>query len=293
MKSWKEYNENKKPKIVVIQGSARDKDCCPGEDSKSEKIVKEITKTDRAIFDIIDLSVKCDGVIVQPCKACVSTSCYHCHWKCSCYSKGNKDVPDFMQDNEVYDRLEQCDGFYVCTPINWSSVSSVVKSFFDRLVCCNLTLTISNAKWVLDNDIKNAQKTRAAEQSGKYNSLLKNHLEGKYAAFFAHGNNGGADYVEFSKDKKICLPVLPESYHKFYNDKVEGQTPDPKKAIMPIVDQCVYSGIFVEKNCIDTMIYKYGYNYSQGNKDFKKSDNNELIERAKKVMENLIDHLIK
>jgi len=42
--------------------------------------------------------------------------------------------------------------------------------------------------------------------------LLKNHYEGKYAAFFIHGDAGGSDYYEFAKKKGRHLPVLPQSY---------------------------------------------------------------------------------
>lgn len=210
MKTWKEYVSGKNPTVVVIQGSARSKDCCPGENSKSHKIIEEITKFEKINFDVIDLSVQCDGVIVQPCKACVSTAGgFHCHYECDCYSKDNKDVPDFMHNNDVYKRIKNSDGIFVCTPINWSSVSSVVKSFFDRLVCCNLTITDKEAKYIFDGDVKNPKKTKAAEQSGNYNYLLKNHYEGKHAAFLLMAIMEVLITMSFLPTKEFLCPCYP------------------------------------------------------------------------------------
>jgi len=289
MLNFNEYVENKNKKnIVLIIGSARSPECCPDEKSKTHKIAERLQKEfeKQVKFETIDLSVKCDGINVLPCKACVSTSAFHCHWPCSCYGK-KSDPKDLMYEQDVYNKLEKCDAFFVLTPINWSAPSSVVKSFFDRLVCASLTLTTEQAEEILGKEnLKNSKITRKVEKSCEYGDLLKNHLEGKRAGFFAHGNDGGADYAQFVKRKTNCSPDLPESIIEY--QKTHGKE-DISKTLDPIVRQCVYSGILVSDDCVDNFIFAYGYNYSEGNDMFKQSD--ELYKRAKKTFSNLLNKI--
>ena len=236
MRGFLEFVDGRRrKKVVLVVGSARSADCCPDEKSKTHKLADAIRKefSGEVDFEVVDLSVKCDGVNVQPCKACVSTSSLHCHWPCDCYGK-KSDPKDLMHEQDVYGKLEESDGFFVITPINWSSCSSVVKSFFDRLVCANLTIDTKQAESLLEGDIKNASKTRAMERSGKYQTLLKNHLAGKFAGFFAHGNDGGSDYKEFAKNKKILLPVIPASLEEY--EERHGKE-DISKFLDPLVRQ--------------------------------------------------------
>jgi multimeric flavodoxin WrbA len=177
-----------------------------------------------------------------------------------------------MHEKDVYKKLKKADGFVVFTPVHWSGPSSQVKALFDRLVCVNLTLTQEQAKEIYGKDIKNPKLTIAAEQSGKYRDLLKNHYEGKVAAFFIHGDDGADDYV----NRKIPLSMVDCKQNSYIN---------PKEAIMPIVNQCRYSGIFVPENCIEGNVFGYKEKYSQNNIDVKKSN---LIDKATKLMQNLI-----
>ena len=270
---------SEKKNIVIIQGSPRDKDTCPDMDSKSEKLVNDIIdKYSMFInFDLIDLSVNHNKKsIIQPCKGCVSTAGgMICHWACSCFKKNDSKAPDLMHDQDVYTKLEKADAFIVVSPIHWYSLTSQVKAFFDRLVCANLTLTVEQAVDILGNgNIKDSKLTGEAFVSGEYNDLMKNHLEGKYAAFFIHGDNGGTDY---GKDN------IPESY-------------DPKKddiklndIVKPYVFQCRYSGIFVPDNLIDSVYVNEDVDYYTANME----DNNILLDKLSKIVENLLDHLDK
>lgn len=278
MKTFKEYKKN--INIVAIQGSPRNKNCCPAFVSKSQRLLESAIKDREGInFTIIDLSVKCDGVIVQPCKGCISTAGgYHCHFPCSCFSKGNKTEPDLMHEEDVYEKLEKCDGFVVFTPINWDAPSSVVKSFFDRLVCANLTLDIKDAKKILGEDnLKNSKITRELAKNGKHDDLLKNHLEGKYAAFFCQGDNGADDYNDKSK--------IPESYLEYTKGKTIRT--DAKECIKPIVKQLVYSGVFVKDDCVDGIISGFGTDYPTNDDKLSKA----LFERSRLVVDNLIKHI--
>jgi multimeric flavodoxin WrbA len=273
-------NKGAKIKILAIQGSARNDNCCPDHESKSYRLLKNAIKDRKdVVFDVIDLSVKCDGNIIQPCKACISTAGgIHCHFPCSCYGKGSK-IKDFMHEEDVYKKLENCDGFVVFSPINWDAPSSVVKSFFDRLVCCNLTLAIKDAKEILGDDLKNSKVTRPLAKSGEYDDLLKNHLEGKYAAFFMQGDNGADDYNDIKK---------PDSYIE-YTKNNKNVNSDPIKSIEPIVKQMVYSGIYVKEGCVDGLISGFGTDYPTNDDKLEQ----ELFRRSRKVVDNLINHIFK
>lgn len=267
-------NNNDKINIVAFQGSPRTKESCSGGNSKTSFLLNEAIQkiTKEVKITLIDLKVMDTDPQIRPCKGCIGTSNgFHCHYECSCYAKGDG-TNDLMHEKDVYKKLKKADGFVVFTPVHWSGPSSQVKALFDRLVCVNLTLTQEQAKEIYGKDIKNPKLTIEAEQSGKYRDLLKNHYEGKVAAFFIHGDDGADDYV----NRKMPLSMVDHKQNDYIN---------PKEAIMPIVNQCRYSGIFVPENCIEGNVFGYKEKYSQNNIDFKKSN---LIDKATKLMQNLI-----
>jgi multimeric flavodoxin WrbA len=273
-----------KPKVLIFQGSPRDKDTCPNMDSKTHKVIEYIiNKWSPFInFKVIDLSVnQSKKPIIQPCKGCVSTAGgFHCHFKCSCYFKGNKKQPDLLQELDVYTLLQECDAFIVFSPIHWYSLSSQVKTLFDRLVCINQTLTIDDAKKIMGADnIKNSEVTGAFAKSGKYDDMLRNHLEGKYAGFYVHGDDGADDY----EGKE-----MPESYNDVIHDNFSI---DPKSVVMPFVMQMKYSGVFVPDDLIQTFYINKGVDYYTANKTFDK--NKEFFDRAESLIENLLNYIEK
>lgn len=276
MKTYLEYKKN--INIVAIQGSPRNENCCPAFVSKSQRLLDHAIKDREGVnFDVVDLSVKCDGVIVQPCKGCISTAGgYHCHWPCSCFSKNSKTSPDLMHNENVYSKLKNCDGFFLFTPINWDAPSSVVKSFFDRLVCANLTLDIKDAKKILGEDLKNSEVTRKLAKSGKHDNLMVNHLEGKYAALFCQGDNGADDYENRTP---------PDSYLEYTKGKILRT--DPKLCLNPIIKQLVYSGVFVKEDCVDGIISGFGTDYPTNDDKLSK----DLFGRSRAVVDNLINHI--
>jgi multimeric flavodoxin WrbA len=107
---------DKKPKIVIIQGSPRDKDTCPNMISKTHKVIEYVTNKWSPFIDfkIIDLSVnQSKHTIIQPCKGCISTAGgFHCHFSCSCYHKGDQEKPDLMYELDIYNHLKECDAFF-------------------------------------------------------------------------------------------------------------------------------------------------------------------------------------
>jgi multimeric flavodoxin WrbA len=275
---------DKKWKVLVFQGSPRDKETCPNQDSKSHSVVEYITEKWSPFinFKVIDLAVnQSKKPTIQPCKGCVSTSGgFHCHFSCSCYFKGDKSKPDLLKELDVYELLKECDAFIIVSPIHWYSLSSQIKLLFDRLVCVNQTLTIDDAKKLMGSDnIKNSEITGKFSKSGKYDNLLRNHLEGKVAGFYAHGDDGANDYSQNG---------FPQSYSDVLDD---GFAHNPKSVVMPFVMQLKYSGIFVPDELIQSFYVNKGVDYYTANKNFNKTG--EFFERADNLIENLLDYLDK
>lgn len=279
VKKLQEYN---KKRIVIIVGSARVKDNCPGQESKTSIIVKHAIKDlpEDIEIDLIDLAVQDDVPIVQPCKGCISTAGgAHCHFPCSCYFKGDDQHPDFMSDFDVYKRLERADAFIVFSPINWWNVPTQVKAMFDRLVCASLTLTDKQAVELLgDGNIKNPAKTKKLSESKDFKKLVKNHLEGKVAAFYIQGDNGADDYKGLD---------IPESMAK-YNI---GKFNEPKNAIMPIVWQCRYMGIDSPDELIEAFYMNENISYSEANDKLKEGKLDFAIKKARKLIEDTFIYL--
>lgn len=274
---------DKKYKIILFQGSSRDKDTCPGMESKTQKVLDYILEKWSPFldFDVVDLAVNhTKRSIIQPCKGCVSTSSYHCHWKCDCFKPNDLKKPDLLHDEDVYGRLENNDGFIVLSPIHWHAPTTQVKALFDRLVCANMTLTTTDALNILGRgNLKNAEITGSMSLEGEYDDLLKNHLEGKVGAFYIHGDAGADDYSTTEK---------PETFNQKDENKWFG---DAKSTIMPIVFQCRYSGIEVPNNLIQAFYTNKGEPYYQSNIEF--DENKDFFEKADELIENLLDYLEK
>jgi multimeric flavodoxin WrbA len=273
---------DKKPKVLIFQGSPRDKDTCANMESKTHKVVEYMkSKWSPFInFNIIDLSVnQSKRPIIQPCKGCISTAGgYHCHFDCSCYFKGDDKKPDLLKELDVYNLLKDCDAFIIVSPIHWHSLSAQVKTLFDRLVCVNQTLTIEDAKKLMgDGNIKNSDITGKFAKSGKHNDMLRNHLEGKVAGFYVHGDDGANDYT--GKE-------LPDSYSDVLDD---GFSNNPKSVVMPFVMQLKYSGVYVPDNLIQSFYINKGVDYYTANKTMSKEK--EFFERADLLLNNLLEYL--
>jgi multimeric flavodoxin WrbA len=275
---------DKKPKVVLFQGSPRDKDTCPNMNSKTHNLMSYVLEKWSPFinFRVIDLSVNQNKKpIIQPCKGCVSTAGgYHCHFKCSCYFKGNKSQPDLLKELDVYDHLQNCDAFIILAPIHWYALPTQVKALFDRLVCVNLTLTVDDAKKLMgEGNIKNSEITGQFSKSGKYDGMFRNHLEGKVCGFYVHGDDGANDYSDGN---------LPDSYLDVMND---GFSLDPKSTIMPYILQMKYSGIYVPDELVQAFYVNRELDYYSANVNMNRE--NEFFERADNLMESLLNFLDK
>lgn len=137
------YDDPKAPsRILVINGSARTDQSCPGEISKTyrlARIAREAIGGEPGFeVDFLDLSrLTAEAhLVIYPCKACVSTAQPLCHWPCSCYpNHALGQVNDWMAD--IYPRWIAAHGVFITTPVNWYQAPSVLKLMIDRLVCAD------------------------------------------------------------------------------------------------------------------------------------------------------------
>jgi multimeric flavodoxin WrbA len=178
-------------RVLLVCGSDRNDGSCPGEMSKTfrlMRIARETLERENLEVDELDLSLLISDYDrhIHPCKACVSTAMPLCHWPCSCYpnhSLGQDN--DWM--NEIYEKWAAAHGVILLTPVYWYQVSSSLKLMIDRLVCADggnpdPTRTAG----------KNAEKAKAIELAGWD---YPKHLAGRAYGLVVHGDVAGIDGV--------------------------------------------------------------------------------------------------
>jgi len=184
-------------RILIVNGSPRSEHSCPGETSKSWRLVKIAEQAierwareegQRCDIDILDLSRLASeyGRNIHPCKGCFSTSAALCHWPCSCYpNHGLGQTQDWM--NEIYPIWVAAHGIMVITPVHWYQSSSPLKLLADRMVCAdggNPDPTSTHGK--------DARLAKRLEMAGWD---YPRHLEGRLFAVVAHGDVEGVANV--------------------------------------------------------------------------------------------------
>ncbi|MBO4228105.1 flavodoxin family protein [Bradyrhizobium neotropicale] len=183
-----------RPRILIINGSSRSEHTCPGEMSKSWRLVKlaepAFVEMGFAV-DILDLSRLASefGKQIHPCKSCVSTSPALCHWPCSCYPNyalGQTD--DWM--NDIYPLWVAAHGILIVSPVNWYHAPTGLKAMIDRMVCadgCNPDPTSTHGK--------HADEAKALELKGW---PYPRHLAGRNFGLVVHGDSVGAETMRRS-----------------------------------------------------------------------------------------------
>ena len=138
----RQKNPKSNSRILLINGSTRSDQTCPGEMSKTfrlAKIAEEVMVGEKGFeVDLLDLSRLASeyGRIIYPCKACVSTAMPLCHWPCSCYpNHAMGQVNDWMA--EIYPRWVAAHGVMILCPVHWYQAPSSLKLMIDRLVCAD------------------------------------------------------------------------------------------------------------------------------------------------------------
>jgi multimeric flavodoxin WrbA len=189
------HEERSTPSILLVNGSSRSEHTCPGEMSKSYRLV-EIARdvlaaspdVEVAVLDLSRLASEY-GRHIHPCKACFSTAAALCHWPCSCYPNYSLgQVQDWM--NDIYPLWVAAHGVMIVTPVNWYQVSSPLKLMMDRLVCAdggNPDPTRTQGK--------NAELAKQIELEGWD---YPRHLAGRLFSVVVHGDVEGAENVRRS-----------------------------------------------------------------------------------------------
>lgn len=179
-------------RVLVVCGAARSDQTCPGEMSKTFRLVqlaRQIVEASEGFeCDVLDLSHLTSqyGRQILPCKACVSTAMPLCNWPCSCYpNHAMGQVNDWM--SELYPRWVAAHGILIVTPVYWYQAPSALKLMIDRLVRA---------------DGGNPDPTRTHGKSPKEAKALElagwdypKHLAGRAFGIVVHGDAGGTETV--------------------------------------------------------------------------------------------------
>jgi multimeric flavodoxin WrbA len=177
-------------RILLVNGSSRSDQSCPGEMSKTFRLVeiaRRLIERERGFeVEVLDLSLLTSqyGRQIHPCKACVSTAQPLCHWPCSCYpNHALGQVNDWMAD--IYPMWAAAHGVMIVTPVNWYQAPSGLKSMIDRLVCAdggNPDPTSTSGK--------DAKKAKEIELKGWD---YPRHLAGRAFSVVVHGDAAGCE----------------------------------------------------------------------------------------------------
>jgi multimeric flavodoxin WrbA len=177
-------------RILLINGSMRSDQTCPGEMSKSWRLLmlaREIIEAQQDFeVEVLDLSRLASeyGRNIHPCKSCVSTAMPLCHWPCSCYPNfAMGQVNDWMA--EIYPMWAAAHGVMIVTPVNWYQAPSGLKAMIDRLVCAdggNPDPTTTGGK--------DPAKAKELELGGWH---YPRHLAGRVFSLVVHGDAAGTE----------------------------------------------------------------------------------------------------
>jgi multimeric flavodoxin WrbA len=195
------------PRILLINGSSRSEHTCPGEMSKSYRLVEIardcLAKAGGIEIEILDLSRLASeyGRNIHPCKACFSTAPALCHWPCSCYpNHALGQTQDWM--NDIYPLWVAAHGVMIVTPVNWYQVSSPLKLMMDRLVCAdggNPDPTRTHGK--------DARRAKELELEGW---AYPRHLAGRLFSVVVHGDVEGTENLRrILSDWLSFMQLLP------------------------------------------------------------------------------------
>jgi multimeric flavodoxin WrbA len=240
-------------RVLIIAGSDRRQYNCPGVDSKARTLMLRMARQlpEDWEIDYEDLGNIYGRAVIRSCNACVSTSMALCVWPCNCYEPGSRIEPDLMWNLDLYSRLDLADAWAVIGPLNWYGPTSNLKLMFDRLVCMNG----GNPREDLIEH-KNPELAMKLEHTKQWTELSQNHLEGRTAAFFCYGDEGG-DELDPTGRPKILK-------HPSYFNPVDEPFENERDSYAPLVWQCRYGGIEVPDHL---------WVYLQSGKDRKYSEN--------------------
>jgi multimeric flavodoxin WrbA len=199
------HADRTRPAFLLISCSSRSEHTCPGEVSKSYRLVdmaREIfAAAPPADVEVLDLSRLASeyGRHIHPCKACFSTAPALCHWPCSCYPNYSLgQAQDWM--GEIYPMWVAAHGIMIVTPVNWYQASSPLKLMMDRLVCAD-----GGNPDPTETQGKDAVRAKEIELAGWD---YPRHLAGRLFSVVVHGDVEGAENVRRSISDWLCFMHL-------------------------------------------------------------------------------------
>ena len=210
-------NPATRSRILLVCGAARTDQTCPGEMSKTFRLVqlaREVIEGAGIECDLLDLSALTAeyGRVIYPCKACVSTAMPLCHWPCSCYpNHAIGQVNDWM--NDLYPRWVAAHAVMIITPVYWYQAPSVLKLMMDRLVCAdggNPDPTTTHGK--------KPDEAKALELKGW---PFPRHLAGRVFSVVVHGDAAGTEtlrrsLVDWLTDMHLVEATSLDRYIGYY-----------------------------------------------------------------------------
>jgi len=176
-------------RVLLICGAARNDGTCPGEMSKTYRllgIARETLTLADIQTDVLDLSLLVSeyGRYIHPCKGCVSTAMPLCHWPCSCYpNHALNQTNDWM--SEIYERWTAAHAVIIVSPVYWYQSPSPLKLMIDRLVCAD-----GGNPDPTSTAGKNVDKAKALEMAGWD---YPKHLAGRAYGLIVHGDVAGIE----------------------------------------------------------------------------------------------------
>ena len=262
-----EPTEERALRVLVVAGSQRRHNSCPGLDSKARALMLRMAAALPAGWqiDTEDLGNQHGKPKIQACNACVSSSMALCVWPCNCYGPRSTTQPDLMWDLDLYGRLARADAWAFIGPTNWYGPTTNFKLMFDRLVCA----AGGNPRPDL-TDKKDTLKAQALERSPQWKRLTKNHLEGRTAGFFTYCD-GGANEIDIDGRPRLVT-------HKAWFDPKKEPYADERLAYQGLVWQCRYSGIEVPDDLWKVGTFGEGKPYADDQTDDMMSEKAGLAE---------------
>jgi multimeric flavodoxin WrbA len=214
----RQRDKSRAGRVLLICASARNDQTCPGEMSKTYRLVQLAQETlhlQGLEVDLLDLSHLNSeyGRRILPCKGCVATAMPLCHWPCSCYPNHSLgQVNDWM--NELYPRFVAAHGVMILTPVYWYQAPAVLKPLMDRLVCAD-----GGNPDPSSTHGKHPEEAKAIEMAG-WN--YPRHLAGRAFAVVVHGDTAGAEALRRNLTDWLSDMQLVPSGHASTLDRYVG-----------------------------------------------------------------------
>lgn len=198
------------PRVLIVNGSSRSEHTCPGEMSKTYRLVSIARETIVGMHgfevEVLDLSRLASeyGRVIYPCKACVSTAQPLCHWPCSCYpNHALGQSGDWMA--EIYPEWVAAHGVMIVCPVNWYQAPSSLKLMIDRLVCAD-----GGNPDITSTQGKNPRKAKELELNGW---PFPRHLAGRVYSIVVHGDAAGTENLRrILTDWLLDMGLIPAGH---------------------------------------------------------------------------------